>query len=168
MLTGVYRVINESVCHGCFNKYRLDAGDWNWCPIHKGTERQFECTKTITSSMVIEKINHLLNINVDDFDWGKSNEWFRWAINKEIFEERIYEKFFSVDEEDVVMDIGASIGPFTYSILNKNPSKVYSIEPCDEEFPYLVKNTKKDFVTHINKGITDFDGIVETGHMFTA
>ena len=37
MLTGVYRVINESVCHGCFNKYRLDAGDWNWCPIHKGT-----------------------------------------------------------------------------------------------------------------------------------
>ena len=168
MLTGVYRVINEDVCHGCFNTHRLDAGDWKWCPLHKGTKREFECTKTITSSMVIEKINQLLNIKTDNFDWGKSNDWFRWAINKEIFEERIYEKFFSVEEGDVVMDVGASIGPFTYSILDKNPSHVYSLEPCDEEFPYLIKNTNKNFVTHINKGITSVDGVVDTGNMFTA
>jgi autotransporter strand-loop-strand O-heptosyltransferase len=167
MLTGVHRVINENVCHGCFNKEKFDAGDWNWCPLHKNTDRQFECTKSITSQMIIDKIDLLLG-NVDEFDWGKSNDWFRWAINKEIFEERIYEKFFNVEEGDIVMDIGASIGPFTYSILNRNPSKVYSIEPCDEEFPYLVKNTDKDFVVHINKGITDVDGVVNTGNMFTA
>ena len=47
-------------CTGCFNRHRLDAGDWNWCPDHKGTERQFECTKSITSEMVIEKIKDLL------------------------------------------------------------------------------------------------------------
>lgn len=168
MLTGVYRVINEDVCHGCFNSHRLDAGDWKWCPLHKGSKREFECTKTITSSMVIEKINQLLNLKTNNFDWGKSNDWFRWAINKEIFEERIYEKFFSVEEGDVVMDVGASIGPFTYSILDKNPSHVYSLEPCDEEFPYLIKNSNKDFVTHINKGITNVDGVVDTGNMFTA
>jgi len=167
MLTGVYRVINKNVCHGCFNTHKLDAGDWNWCPLHKGTKREFECTKSITSQMVIDKIDLLLN-NKSKFDWGKSNDWFKWAINKEIFEERIYEKFFSVEEGDVVMDIGASIGPFTYSILNKKPSKVYSIEPCDEEFPYLIKNTNKDFVVHINKGITDFNGVVNTGNMFTS
>jgi len=140
MLTGVHRVINKNVCHGCFNTHKLDAGDWNWCPLHKGTNREFECTRSITSQMVIDKIDLLLG-DKPEFDWGKSNDWFRWAINKEIFEEKIYEKFFSVDEGDVVMDIGASIGPFTYSILDKKPSKVYSIEPCDEEFPYLVKNT---------------------------
>jgi autotransporter strand-loop-strand O-heptosyltransferase len=56
-----YRVINKSVCNGCFNRHRLDSGDWNWCPDHKGTERQFECTKQITSSMVIEKINQIIN-----------------------------------------------------------------------------------------------------------
>jgi autotransporter strand-loop-strand O-heptosyltransferase len=43
-------------CTGCFNKVRLDAGDWMWCPEHKGTDRHFECTKSITSDMVIEKL----------------------------------------------------------------------------------------------------------------
>lgn len=46
----------SNTCNGCFNDYRLDAGDWNWCPKFKGTDRQFECTKKITSEMIIEKI----------------------------------------------------------------------------------------------------------------
>ena len=60
-ITNTYRVINKSVCHGCFNSHRLDSGDWNWCPIYKNTERQFECTKEITSQMVIDKINEVIN-----------------------------------------------------------------------------------------------------------
>lgn len=48
------------ICNGCFNDYRLDAGDWNWCPKHKGTERQFECTKSISSKMVINQINKII------------------------------------------------------------------------------------------------------------
>jgi len=55
-----YRVINSDVCTGCFNSHRLDASDWNWCPMHKGTKKQFECTKSITSSMVIDKVNMIL------------------------------------------------------------------------------------------------------------
>jgi len=47
----------EGKCSGCFNRYRLNAGDWNWCPDHKDTDRQFECTKSITAQMVIKKIN---------------------------------------------------------------------------------------------------------------
>ena len=47
-------------CEGCFNRLRLDAGDWNWCPDHKGTDRQFECTKTITSEMVITELQKFL------------------------------------------------------------------------------------------------------------
>ena len=47
-------------CSGCFNRLKLDAGDWNWCPDHKGTNRQFECTKTITSEMVITELEKFL------------------------------------------------------------------------------------------------------------
>ena len=59
-----YRVINENVCHGCFNNDRLNAGDWNWCPLHKGTNRQFECSKKITSDMVIKEINKIMNKDI--------------------------------------------------------------------------------------------------------
>jgi autotransporter strand-loop-strand O-heptosyltransferase len=60
-ISNTYRVINKSVCTGCFNRHRLDGGDWNWCPDHKNTDRMFECTKKITSQMVIEKINQVIN-----------------------------------------------------------------------------------------------------------
>ena len=56
------RITNNSVCNGCWNNpmFKFDKGDWNWCPEHKGTERQFECHKSITSEMVINQIQHLL------------------------------------------------------------------------------------------------------------
>ena len=44
------------VCTGCFNRFRLDAADWNWCPEHKDTPRMFECTRTITGAQVVEAI----------------------------------------------------------------------------------------------------------------
>jgi autotransporter strand-loop-strand O-heptosyltransferase len=56
------RITNPSVCNGCWNnpKFKFDKGDWYWCPEHKDTDRQFECHKSITSGMVIERIQHLL------------------------------------------------------------------------------------------------------------
>lgn len=50
----------QGKCAGCFNRVRLDPGDWNWCPDNKGTERQFECTKSITGKMVIEELEKVL------------------------------------------------------------------------------------------------------------
>lgn len=52
------RPYNPNVCHGCWNdsKIKFDAGDWNFCPHHKGTDRQFECQNSITPSMVIDAI----------------------------------------------------------------------------------------------------------------
>jgi autotransporter strand-loop-strand O-heptosyltransferase len=50
----------DGKCKGCFNRLKLDAGDWNWCPDHKGTDRQFECTKSITSEMVIKQLEKFL------------------------------------------------------------------------------------------------------------
>jgi len=53
---------DPKICQGCFNRKWLDPGDWEWCPDHKDTPRQFECTKTITPEQVIASINKLLNI----------------------------------------------------------------------------------------------------------
>lgn len=52
------RITNKNVCNSCWVKpeFRFDKGDWNWCPIHKGTDRQFECSKSITGQMVISEI----------------------------------------------------------------------------------------------------------------
>ena len=52
-------VNNHQVCHGCWGNHVFDKGDWNWCPVWKGTQRQFECTKTITATDVINKINNM-------------------------------------------------------------------------------------------------------------
>jgi len=49
--------LDNSVCRGCFNREWLNPGDWEWCPDHKDTPRQFECTKTITPQQVIEAID---------------------------------------------------------------------------------------------------------------
>jgi len=57
---GIDRIINKSVCHGCWGRHRFNPGDWYWCPDYKDTPRQFECTKTITSEMVIDVIKKYL------------------------------------------------------------------------------------------------------------
>jgi autotransporter strand-loop-strand O-heptosyltransferase len=52
------RIVKKDVCHGCWNNpnFKFDAGNWNYCPIYQGSDRQFECQNSITSDMVIEKI----------------------------------------------------------------------------------------------------------------
>lgn len=51
---------NPGDCSGCFNRYPLDAGDWQWCPDHKNTSRMFECTRNISALQVINTLaSHL-------------------------------------------------------------------------------------------------------------
>jgi autotransporter strand-loop-strand O-heptosyltransferase len=53
-----YRVINYHTCNSCWNdpQVRFDHQDFLWCPRHKGTPRQFECTRLIQSKQVIDAI----------------------------------------------------------------------------------------------------------------
>jgi autotransporter strand-loop-strand O-heptosyltransferase len=50
-----YRVINWHTCNSCWNdvRHRFDHKDFLYCPRHKGTDRQFECTRLITGEQVI-------------------------------------------------------------------------------------------------------------------
>lgn len=52
------RITNKSVCHSCWNnpEYTFDKADWNWCPVHKGTPRQFECHTSIKASDILSEL----------------------------------------------------------------------------------------------------------------
>jgi autotransporter strand-loop-strand O-heptosyltransferase len=56
-----YRVVNYHTCNGCWNDphVRFDHGDFLWCPRHKGTDRQFECTRLITVDHVKATIERI-------------------------------------------------------------------------------------------------------------
>jgi len=94
-------------------------------------------------------------MDLNKFIWEpKCYDGFRETLVREIFIDKVYERHVSVEEGDVVFDIGASLGPFTFSILDKNPSHVFAFEPSFEEFKTLVLNTRHGNVTPINKGIS--------------
>jgi autotransporter strand-loop-strand O-heptosyltransferase len=50
--------ITNNICIKCWNDpvHVFDAGDWNWCPVYKGTERQHICQKSITPLQVFNSI----------------------------------------------------------------------------------------------------------------
>jgi len=51
------RISNE-VCIKCWNDpvLKFDPGDWDWCPVYKGTTRQHICQKSITVEQVLNKL----------------------------------------------------------------------------------------------------------------
>jgi len=58
----VTRIMNESSCIPCWTNrnFVFDAGDWDWCPIWKGTDKQHICQKSITPMQVFTKVKQLL------------------------------------------------------------------------------------------------------------
>ena len=55
--TNIKKISND-VCIKCWNDpvHVFDSGDWDWCPVYKGTKRQHICQKSITPEQVF---NHL-------------------------------------------------------------------------------------------------------------
>ena len=45
------RIQNEHACNSCWGNtnFTFDPGDWDWCPIWKGTDKQHICEKSISS-----------------------------------------------------------------------------------------------------------------------
>jgi autotransporter strand-loop-strand O-heptosyltransferase len=56
-----YRVINYHTCNSCWNdvRVRFDHHDYLWCPRHKDTPRQLECTRLITADAVKDVIRRI-------------------------------------------------------------------------------------------------------------
>ena len=111
------------------------------------------------------EIQYLWHINPDE-SLTHMGEYHKNSIIQEIFVEKCYEKFFEVNEGDIVLDICASLGPFTYSILHKKPKQVFCFEPSEGEFKTLVKNLRGYPVIPIPKGISNVNSIVENELLF--
>ena len=106
--------------------------------------------------------NTIDNIFNDDFDWANLTYSDIVTIKREIRDENVYGFWKEVKQNDIVMDIGASVGPFVASILNKNPQKVYCVEPSKNLLKTLSKNcseyllnAKQNPLIYINKAISD-------------
>jgi autotransporter strand-loop-strand O-heptosyltransferase len=63
-----YRVINFNACNSCWNDpgIRFDHYDFLYCPRHKDTPRQFECTRLITPDQVKAVIRRIPGFGVHD------------------------------------------------------------------------------------------------------
>jgi autotransporter strand-loop-strand O-heptosyltransferase len=57
-----YRVYSTHGCAGCWDDTTVTFNhlDFFWCPRHKGTDRQYECTRLITGKQVIGHIDRLI------------------------------------------------------------------------------------------------------------
>lgn len=97
--------------------------------------------------------------NMEKYSWGPTDEFLISLLKKEILEDKMYTTIYDIQEGDIVVDIGASTGIFSYSILDKKPKHIFCFEPSKNEFPHLVKNTMGNPVTQINKAIGKIDGI---------
>ena len=56
-------VHNSEVCNGCWHRDETLnlKDDWSMCPDHKGTKREFECSKEIDPPMVFNAIDKVIN-----------------------------------------------------------------------------------------------------------
>jgi autotransporter strand-loop-strand O-heptosyltransferase len=56
--TNITRMYNDNVCIFCWNDevFVFDTGDWDWCPVYKGTKKQHICQKSITPLQVFNKL----------------------------------------------------------------------------------------------------------------
>jgi len=98
-----------------------------------------------------------------NFEWGKiaRHQWFHKQVQNEIFVDNVYQKYFPVEPGDTVLDLGASVGVFAYSIQDKKPGKII----CLEVEPDLVTTMKENFkrcdikAEVIGKGFGSTDGV---------
>jgi FkbM family methyltransferase len=101
---------------------------------------------------------------IGEFNWGKASEWFKETLKYEFFSEKgnVYETIFKVEEGDVVMDVGASIGPFSYLLRDKKIQHLYAIEPSLPQIETLIKNIGATPHTIIPNVISDKDLAIDS------
>jgi autotransporter strand-loop-strand O-heptosyltransferase len=54
----ITKIYNDNTCIFCWNDevFVFEPGDWDWCPVYKGTSKQHICQKSITPLQVFNRI----------------------------------------------------------------------------------------------------------------
>ena len=74
--------------------------------------------------------------------YGPENSHTLGMVN-DIFFNNIYNKFgFSINENDIVFDVGANIGVFSVKAMKTKLKKLYIIEPSTDNIKYIKNNLK--------------------------
>ncbi len=100
-------------------------------------------------------------IGVDKLDWGQLAKDPETAatIDDEVLKRKVYEYKYKVNAGDIVLDVGASVGPFVWSLKDKKARRIIALEPDVRSFPTLRRNSLSTAnVEIINKGISSVDG----------
>lgn len=162
--TGLYRDRISQKCE------RLSEGYFWWSPMPGKIQNLGDIDMYIylNDKLIEVKRFHInggkkLTIgNIDlHFDHLKGNEYPTFW---EIFINNDYNKLDNclVEPGDVVLDIGANVGFFTLDSLQKQASRVYSIEPHIDSFNQVkVLSEKFDNIIPINKAVSKSGGFVE-------
>lgn len=103
-----------------------------------------------------------------NFDWSRTADLTLKQVLQTEMRNRVYETVFSVNDGDMVVDLGASVGCFVHTILDRKFSKCYAVEPISYFHP-AIKNNGDDRVQIIHGAISDepkieieWDGQTET------
>lgn len=89
----------------------------------------------------------------DDFDFGDLDEPTAKFIKNEIEIGRIYECYARVKPGDIVMDIGACFGLFTYRSLRQGAARVYCVEPARRLIDACIRNTREFVINQKNSPV---------------
>jgi|TARA_R110000823_G_C15780935_1_gene485076 FkbM family methyltransferase len=109
--------------------------------------------------------NELMSKNdFKNIDWGETDSKYKEHMMREFSQDggTSYEFIYPVRNGDVVLAIGESIGPFTWSIMNKAKT-VIALEPSKTLYPILVKNCSSPNTILLNKAFGEWDhvGVVD-------
>jgi FkbM family methyltransferase len=98
-------------------------------------------------------------------DLGTNTQLDNEYILREILDQNVYEKYNTVKDGDVVLDIGANVGVFPWSLQNKRVRKVVCVEPSQGLLPALKKNLAQlPFTTQIvSAGMGETSGYQSKG-----
>lgn len=89
----------------------------------------------------LKELNKKNTMKKKEFNFGGTFDKFQEGITEELFIRNTYEGVYPVKKGDIVLDIGASVGPFTWDIMDK-AKKVYAMEPHKESCKWIKHNTE--------------------------
>ena len=111
-------------CSGCWNRHKFNPGDWNWCPDHKGTSRQFECSSQITDRMVISQLEQLVDkLDKEQYTKMLLKNYSTWEGHG-IFAMNLVDAI----SPSVVVDLGVDTGYSTFCLAYPKKGTVYGID----------------------------------------
>jgi FkbM family methyltransferase len=114
-------------------------------------------------SLVFSKNIRIKNININKPKLNIKNHTEPTYINYvEFFVDRIYDKYLTMKDFDVVVDVGANIGLWVEYIKNiSNPKKIYAIEPNKKALEILKESFSNTNIEIVDKALSNIDGELE-------